>query len=138
MASGWNSLIDVMIEVCQIGILSIVFVGAVKMGERLAVTDESKITVASLIGCAALVLALHLGLFAIGVRSARWLNLAREDQIAVGFAGSQKTLMVGLTAAIELGFTIIPLVMYHVLQLVADTLLADRWRRSHSDRVSGM
>ena len=44
----------------------------------------------------------------------------------MAFAGSQKTLMVGLMVAITLETTILPMVAYQVLQLVVDTLVADR------------
>ncbi len=39
--------------------------------------------------------------------------------------------MVGLATAIELGLSGIPLVAYHLLQLVADTVLAG-WLKSHA------
>ena len=54
--------------------------------------------------------------------------LNRADQISVGFAGSQKTLMVGLQVAIDLGINVIPMVAYHISQLLIDTLVADRLR----------
>ncbi len=38
--------------------------------------------------------------------------------------------MVGLTTANQLGFSIIPLVAYHMLQLLVDTIVANRFRRS--------
>ena len=59
------------------------------------------------------------------------LKVARPDQIAVGLAGSQKTLMVGLQVSIELGFNIIPMVAYHISQLLVNTLIADRLRRQN-------
>ncbi|MDP7304159.1 MAG: bile acid:sodium symporter, partial [Pirellulaceae bacterium] len=51
------------------------------------------------------------------------------DQIAVAFASSQKTLMVGLLMAMSLQVSILPMVTYHVMQLLIDTLIADRFRR---------
>ena len=48
--------------------------------------------------------------------------------MAVGFASSQKTLMIGLSTAISLGFSIIPIIFYHALQLIVDTVLAERLR----------
>ena len=116
---------------CQLGILSIVLVGAVKMALRLAQAHSPALGFPELLGCGVLALGLHGFMFYCGIRSAHWLRLPRGEQWAVGFSGSQKTLMVGLTVAIELGFSIIPLVMYHVLQLIADTLLADYLRRRY-------
>ena len=61
--------------------------------------------------------------------SALLLGMRREDRIAVGFAGSQKTLMVGLQLCIELQVEMLPMVAYHVGQLLVDTLIADRLRK---------
>ena len=57
---------------------------------------------------------------------------------AVGFAGSQKTLMVGLTLAIEYfpQAPILPVVAYHVCQLLVDTLVAD-WLKARRERGAG-
>ena len=57
------------------------------------------------------------------------LGLVRPDQIAVGIAGSQKTLMVGLQVGMDLHVSILPMVVYHVGQLFLDTVIADRIRR---------
>jgi sodium/bile acid cotransporter 7 len=55
--------------------------------------------------------------------------LPRKDQAAVAFAGSQKTLMIGLAIAVEFGgLAVLPMMAYHVGQLLVDTLLADRLR----------
>jgi len=78
----------------------------------------------------ATVLAVHLAALSIGYRAALAIGLPREDASAVGIAGSQKTLMVGLLIALDYGgLTMLPLVTYHVGQLIVDTLIADRWRR---------
>ena len=50
--------------------------------------------------------------------------------IAVGISGSQKTLMVGLQVCLDLGITILPMVAFHVAQLLVDTLIADRMRQA--------
>jgi len=76
------------------------------------------------------VLAVHLAALWLGCRLARLLRMANDDVPAVAFAGSQKTLMVGLDVAITYygGLAILPMVAYHVGQLLVDTLIADRWR----------
>jgi sodium/bile acid cotransporter 7 len=74
----------------------------------------------------AAVMAVHLSMLAAGFALARFVGLSREDQIAVGFAGSQKTLMVGLKISLDLQYSILPIVVYHVGQLLVDTLIADR------------
>ena len=65
------------------------------------------------------------------VRSAsRW-----PDSIAVAFAGSQKTLMVGAYVALAVGpLAILPMVAYHAVQLFVDTLIADRWAQAEIRR----
>jgi len=55
-------------------------------------------------------------------------GLPREDWIAVGIAGSQKTLMIGLVMALalDLGIGMLPMIGYHAVQLIIDTIVADR------------
>lgn len=74
------------------------------------------------------VLSIHLGTFWLGFRVAPILGLSRADSIAVAYSGSQKTLMVGLQIALAHfgGLAILPIVMYHVGQLILDTLIAER------------
>ncbi len=59
-------------------------------------------------------------------------GVPRDQQIAVGFSGSQKTLMVGLSAAISMGLNIIPIVAYHAMQLLVDTVIADQLKKRNS------
>ena len=66
---------------------------------------------------------------------ARLLRLAREDEIAVVFCGSKKSLVSGvpLAAALfpvaQLGALILPLMLFHQLQLMACAVLAQRYAR---------
>jgi sodium/bile acid cotransporter 7 len=81
------------------------------------------------------VLAVHLVTLIVGQGLGRVLRLPREDWIAVGFAGSQKTLLLGLGLAISYAgvfgpLAVLPMVAYHVAQLLVDTLIADRLRQS--------
>jgi sodium/bile acid cotransporter 7 len=65
--------------------------------------------------------------------------LRREDVVAAAFAGSQKTLPIGLLVATELAgkgvpFVVFPILMYHASQLILDTMIADwfhRWLARH-------
>ena len=63
-----------------------------------------------------------------GIALAKGLRLDRASQIAVGIAGSQKTLAVGLQIAIDSGVSVVPMILYHLSQLVIDTLVAERWK----------
>jgi sodium/bile acid cotransporter 7 len=41
--------------------------------------------------------------------------------------------MIGLQIAIECGVSVLPMIVYHVGQLLIDTVVADRWKQKHSD-----
>ncbi len=114
----------------QLGILCMVLFGAVKSSTHLAAIDwRSVVSPRDLVTMLVIVVALHLTALVIGYMLAGGLGLARPDQLAVAFSGSQKTLMVGLYVAINYfgGLAILPMVGYHVAQLFVDTLIADRW-----------
>lgn len=72
---------------------------------------------------------LHLAALAIAWQGARWLGFDRSQSIAVAFAGSQKTLPVSLQIATTyfaaFPLAIIPMLFYHVGQLVLDTWIAE-------------
>ena len=113
----------------QVGILSMVLAGAtycgLKMNEAGGWSNLSGIPLMCVVAGA-----VHLVVFYIGLRLASWFGFARPQRIAVGIAGSQKTLMVGLDIAISYfgGLAILPMVAYHFIQLTADTVIADRLR----------
>jgi sodium/bile acid cotransporter 7 len=117
-------------RLAQFGVLLMVFVGAVACGEKLqSVDDPSLFSVVNVALLIASVAAIHTALLLLGWGLSRPLRLDRGDAIAVGFAGSQKTLMVGAYLAGAIGpLAIVPMVAYHAAQLVIDTLVAD-WLR---------
>jgi sodium/bile acid cotransporter 7 len=116
--------------VAQIGILSMVLVGAVGCGERIhGVADGSVLSAGNVAVMIAVVTTIHLALLAAGFQLARLAGISRPEAIAVGIAGSQKTIMVGLYVALAFGpLAILPMVAYHAAQLIIDTLVADWWR----------
>lgn len=65
-----------------------------------------------------------------------WLGLAREDRITLLYSGAHKTLATGAPMArilfpgAEAGLIIIPLMLYHQLQLIVSAWLAGRLKRS--------
>lgn len=114
----------------QLGILAIVFVGAVHSGVQLEKLEGQLLNVA---GQVLLVLwsvaAIHYVAWEIGFVASNKLGMSRADQIAVAFGGSQKTLMVGLAMALDIGgLAILPMLAYHVEQLLIDTVLASQLR----------
>ncbi len=114
----------------QIGILSMVLIGAVTCSGYLAdSTWRESLSPLDLLAMIAMTQVLHLVALGLGSVLASACRLSPADQIAVAFAGSQKTLMVGLFVAINYfgGLAILPMVSYHVGQLFLDTIIADRW-----------
>ncbi|AEI67341.1 bile acid:sodium symporter family protein [Corallococcus macrosporus] len=82
---------------------------------------------------AALLLAIVL---ALTTRVARGLGFSKEDEIAVVFCGSKKTLASGVPMARllfganpALGLIVLPLMFYHQAQLLVCSLLAERYAR---------
>ena len=76
-------------------------------------------------------LAVHLAGVFLGLVMGRLIGLDRADRIAAAFAGSQKTLPVGLMLwggyyQADYPLAVLPLVVYHAGQLLVDTLIADR------------
>lgn len=113
----------------QVGILVMVVFGSAETVQRMEQggVTTSVIAVVVVAGLAALVHSV--ALFG-GWWSAGWLGLPDEERMAVAISGSQKTLMVGLQIAIDCGVSMLPMILYHVGQLVIDTLFVERWGSS--------
>lgn len=114
----------------QCGILSMVLLGAINVGLRLKDPSQPSLNLLQIGVMLAAVCLVHVTMLYTGVGIAKLLRFTREDRIAVAFAGSQKTLTVGLLVAMSLGVSILPMVWYHVSQLFIDTLIADRFRNT--------
>jgi sodium/bile acid cotransporter 7 len=113
---------------CQWGVLAMVSFGAVRAGLQLELAPASaRLPLFDIAAMIASVVFVHLVSLIAGHLAGRWLGLSRDDRVAVGFAGSQKTLMLGLTLAINYfpQAPILPVVAYHVCQLLVDTVVAD-------------
>lgn len=116
----------------QAGLLSIVLLGAVYAGMQLTALHGK---MAGITGQLALMMILaatvHVIAWFLGYRAGGWLGYSPADSLAVAFSGSQKTLMVGLAIALEFGgLAILPMLAYHIEQLLIDTLLAGRYQVS--------
>jgi sodium/bile acid cotransporter 7 len=106
-------------------ILLMVLIGAIKTGQKLSGSELHASALLELATMIAAVLLVHVVSFWMGLGLAKLCRLPWADQLAVGFAGSQKTLMVGMNVSIDAGFSVLPMVTYHVGQLFIDTVLAD-------------
>lgn len=88
----------------------------------------------------ALLLAAMLGITSYGSRR---LGFPREDRVTVVFAGSKKSLAAGLPMASVLfgaqaGLMVLPLMLFHQMQLMVCAVLAKRWaRRAEAARPAG-
>jgi solute carrier family 10 (sodium/bile acid cotransporter), member 7 len=136
--AGWAGRRKIALSVlAQFGILSFVFAGAVRCGEELQrATSGQALSVGNLAMMILLVVVIHLLLLSLGLGAASLLRMSRPDAIAVGIAGSQKTIMVGLHVAVQIApLAILPMVSYHAAQLLLDTVIAD-WLRERTPQVS--
>ena len=88
-----------------------------------------------LLGIVVLLLAVALGFTTF---SSRYFGLRREDEIAVVFCGSKKSLASGVPIAKilfagnpALGMIVVPVILYHQIQLMVRALLAQRYARGN-------
>lgn len=115
--------------VAQCGILVMVLVGSVSASLKIDDAAAGAVpTLAQWLGMLCAVAAVHVAALLGGFAVGRVVGLSRENWIAVGIAGSQKTLMIGIQIAIaeNWGLGILPMVAYHASQLLIDTVVADR------------
>ena len=121
-----------------LGILAMVFIGAIKTGLRLNGSSDFEMRLNELLIAASVLLTVHVFVFWFGIwisgRIGYRLGIIREDQIAIGFSGSQKTLMIGLATSVDLGVSIIPIVLYHAMQLIVDSIFAEHIRERQMKR----
>ncbi|WP_282202279.1 bile acid:sodium symporter family protein [Kitasatospora fiedleri] len=95
----------------------------------------SRVTAGQLLWLAAISLALLLTVLAFTRLASRRLGFSRPDGITIQFCGSKKSLANGLPLATILfpasavGLTVLPLMLFHQLQLMVCTVLAQRWSR---------
>ena len=89
-------------------------------------------TLVALIGVSCLMLAIALGL---ATWTSRRLGFSKEDEITIVFCGSKKSLATGvpmakvLFAPSALGMIILPVMLFHQIQLMVCAVLAQKWAR---------
>lgn len=98
---------------------------------KVAASDLITIALASIV-----LLALVMGITAV---AGRWLGFSRADRIVLLFCGSKKSLVSGVPMAsvlfpvAQVGLIILPLMLFHQIQLIICTWLAARWRQENTD-----
>ncbi|HLN30903.1 MAG TPA: bile acid:sodium symporter [Gemmataceae bacterium] len=110
-------------------ILSIVLKAVVDLSDQLGERPEA-LSWALAVATGFLVVASHLIGLAGGFWTAKWMKCVPSEQVAVAFACSQKTLPVSLYLFMTYfkdayPLAILPLVFYHVGQLIVDTFIAE-------------
>lgn len=148
--ASWAAKQQVMLSsLAQCGILIMVCFGSVASADRMRAadlakgqsevqsgftgeldpTDRTRKGPAVILWVTVLAISVHLISFAAAVLLSKRLGHQRPLQIAVGLAGSQKTLMVGLQIALDCGVSVLPMIIYHVSQLMVDTVIVQRWSK---------
>lgn len=90
---------------------------------------------------AALCLTLLGVVFSVNALAGRFFGFAHEDRITIQFAASKKSLAAGvafagvLFPASSVGAVMLPLMVYHQMQMIASALLAARWARQQGGPV---
>ena len=120
--------------IAQIGVLTMIFLGAIRTGLSFHEKSDSQV-LSPILWMVAIVMSVHVVMLVLGIWLARQAGMPYREQIAVGFSGSQKTCMVGLEVCAQLGITMLPMVAYHVGQLLIDTVVADRWREKYGEKM---
>ncbi|RVQ66925.1 bile acid:sodium symporter [Croceicoccus ponticola] len=88
-----------------------------------------------------LCLALLAVVFAGNALAGRILRFSREDRITIQFAGSKKSLAAGIAFAgvlfppASVGAVMLPLMIYHQLQMIVSAMLAARWAKQNTARI---
>ncbi|MBX3568866.1 MAG: bile acid:sodium symporter [Rhizobiaceae bacterium] len=89
-----------------------------------------------LIETAVAAIALFAVVYAISIALARLTRMGRDDEIALAFCGSKKSLAVGVPLAPvifgnmpEIGLIILPIILFHFFQLIIVSALAARYAR---------
>lgn len=110
----------------QLGLLLMVLMGAVRCGELLGGGD-STLRLIDWVMLIVITGGVHLVLFALGWHWTKAIGAPRADMLAAAISGSQKTLAVGLSVAMEFGpLAILPMIVYHTLQLLIDAVLVEK------------
>ncbi|MEW4530748.1 bile acid:sodium symporter [Maioricimonas sp. JC845] len=125
----------------QGAILLLVFGAACGAGPQLASGSgyEGGVQAIAVVWISCIVL--HLAGMLIAVRGASAIGFSEDDRRAIAFAGSQKTLPIGVLLATDpqlfgssgLPFAVFPMLMFHGSQLFIDTAVADRMADSAGD-----
>jgi sodium/bile acid cotransporter 7 len=116
----------------QLLILAMILKAGLDVMARLE-EETAAVRALDLLAVALVCLGTHLAALYGGMASARLVGMDRPSRLAIAFAGSQKTLPVALllfdSHYAGYALAVVPMVCYHVGQLVVDTFIADHLAR---------
>ncbi|WP_437221761.1 bile acid:sodium symporter [Planctomicrobium sp. SH661] len=121
--------------VAQVCILAIVFWASVQSGVKVNAGESAAggLRVLPALVAWGSCIVLHFAGLVLAIWGGILWRFSREDTVGTAFAGSQKTLPIGLFVAASVAgdapFALLPVLMFHASQLVLDTLLLDRLQR---------
>lgn len=115
--------------VAQMGILVMVCFGSVASADRIHGGSPDGGGAAEIVPAGVMAITIHCVAMAISIAASRRLGHPPATQIAVGISASQKTLMVGLQIALDGEVSVLPMIIYHVGQLMIDTVIVQRWAK---------
>lgn len=126
-ADRWKLLLSNIAQGC---VLATVFWSAFNAGPQL-IPGRNTPTLAAVLLVWVCTMVIHIAGLVLGYQGARTLGMSEENTVAAAFAGSQKTLPIGILVAesvarTDLPFAVFPMLMFHASQLVIDTFIADR------------
>ncbi|WP_020601929.1 bile acid:sodium symporter family protein [Spirosoma spitsbergense] len=122
----------------QVVILLIVYTA---FCESFAHHSFEAISAGDMLWLAAFMLGLFFLVFGLINISSRWLHFNREDRITALFCGSKKSLIQGTVMATVLfpgslgGVVLLPIMVYHALQLIVASVLAQRMARQQPKKT---
>ncbi len=123
--------------VSQLLVLVILLRASASIGFRLREGDGAEMP--WIVGVSVVLsMVLHMSAIAASFVTCRWLGFDRGQQIAVAFSASQKTIQVSLALFDEyyeaaFPYAIVPMVCYHVGQLIVDTFIAKKLRQEKTE-----
>ena len=129
--AGWMTRHSKLVGLVDRGSILLVVYGA--FSEAVVRGIWSQVSVVQLLWLAVICGVLLAIVLAITAYASRWLKFDKEDEIAIVFCGSKKSLATGVPMAgllfppASVGLIVLPLMLFHQLQLMACAVIAQRY-----------
>ncbi|MEJ0066017.1 MAG: bile acid:sodium symporter family protein [Caulobacteraceae bacterium] len=129
--AGWMKRHSKLVGLVDRGSILLVVYGA--FSEAVVQGIWSKVSVLQLLWLAVICGVLLAIVLALTAFASRWLKFAKEDEIAIVFCGSKKSLATGVPMAgilfppASVGLVVLPVMLFHQLQLMACAVIAQRY-----------